>query len=203
MKKLLVCFIMLAGAMLLQAQVKRTPVQRTQTQQRSATQVVAKTFTLTNGKLGPIQTGVRFANIPATYVGLYDKYTYKKIKHESDMEDDWTEEYYQFTKAGRNIFRVGIYDGKICGITLQEGSSGIIKTQEGYYVGYPARTLFTKKRMEWTTYFDGTSFATSGHYTYHINIDDLTGNEYPTNANQIRPNAKICMIVYNHDVETY
>ena len=75
MKKLLVCFIMLAGAMLLQAQVRRTPVQRTQTQQRSATQVAAKTFTLTNGKLGPIQTGVRFANIPATYAGLYDKYT--------------------------------------------------------------------------------------------------------------------------------
>lgn len=199
MKKFIISFVMLTGAMLLHAQV-----QRTQVQQRTTTQAAAKTFTLTNGKLGPIQAGQRFANIPVTYAGLYDKYAYKKIEHESDMEDNWTEEYYQFTKGGKNVFRVEIGEGKkIVGITLQEGSSSIVKTQEGFYVGYSARTLFTKKRMEWETYYEGTSFATSGHYTYHINTDDVIGNEYPTSVNQIKPNAKVCMIVYNHSVETY
>lgn len=203
MKKSFILFIMLAGAMLLQAQVRPSSAQRPQLQQRPTTQPVGRPFILSNGKLGPIQTGARFANIPAIYVGLYDKYTYQKIEHESDMEDDWTEEFYQFTKGGINIFRVEIYGGTIASITLQEGSSSIVKTQDGYYVGYPARTLFTKKRMEWTTYFEATSFATSGHYTYHIYIDDLIGNECPTNVNQIKPNAKVCMITYSHNVETY
>ncbi len=203
MKKLLVCFIMLAGAMLLQAQVRRTPVQRTQTPQRSATQVAAKTFTLTNGKLGPIQTGVRFANIPATYAGLYDKYTYKKETMGGEGGDEWEEEYYQFTKAGKKIFRVLIFDGKIGSIELQEGSSGIIKTQEGFYVGYPARTLFTKKSMQWDTYYEGTTFGTSGHYTYYVNDADLNNTDTPYKVSDLKPNAKICMIVYNHNVGTY
>lgn len=86
MKKLFICFIMLAGTMLLQARVRRTPVQ-----QQRTTQTAAKTFTLANGKLGPVQTGARFANIPATYAGMYDKYNYRKIVHEAnDMENEWT-----------------------------------------------------------------------------------------------------------------
>ena len=89
MKKFFICFMMLAGTMLLQAQVRRTPVQRTQPQQRATAQAAAKTFTLTNGKLGPIQTGIRFANIPATYTGLYDKYTYKKETMGGEGGDEW------------------------------------------------------------------------------------------------------------------
>ena len=197
MKKILICFIMLAVAMLLQAQV-----QRTQVQQRSISQPATKTFTLMNGKLGPVQTGVKFANIPATYSGLYDKYIYKKELMGGEGGDEWEEEYYQFTKGGKKIFRVLIYDGKIVSIELQEGSSGIVKTQEGYHVGYPARTLFTKKRMEWITYYEGTSFATSGHYTYYVNSDDLINIE-PTNVNHFKPNAKVCMITYSHNVESY
>lgn len=204
MKKLFILLIVMSGTIFLQAQVRRTPVQRTQVQQRSTTQVATKTFTLSNGKLGPIQTGQRFVNIPATYAGLYDKYAYKKIEHESDMEDDWTEEYYQFTKGGKNVFRVEIGEGKkITGITLQEGSSSIIKTQEGYHVGYPARTLFTKKPMQWATYFEDTSFATSGHYTYHIYINDLIGIESPDKVSQIKPSAKICRITYSHEIYEY
>ena len=197
MKHYLFILAMLAASTLTNAQVKRTPA----TQQRTTTPAATHAFTLTNGKLGPIQTGQRFANIPATYAGLYDKYTYKKIEHEDDMDGGWTEEYYQFTKGGKNIFRVNIGEGKkMTGITLQEGSANIIKTQEGYYVGYPARTLYTKKRMEWTTYFEGTAFATSGHYTFHINGDDVVGNDYPTNVNQIKATAKITRINYSHEV---
>ncbi|MBO4431107.1 MAG: hypothetical protein J5790_07190 [Bacteroidaceae bacterium] len=202
MKKALILLIMLAGVSLLQAQVRRTPVQRTQTQQRSTAQTTTRAFTLANGKLGPIQTGQRFVNIPATYAGLYDKYTYRKEEMGGEGGDEWIEEYYQFTKAGKKVFRALISEGKIISIELQEGSASIIKTQEGYYVGYPARTLFTKKRMEWITYYEGTSFATSGHYTYYVNSDDLIDIE-PTNVNHFKPNAKVCMISYNLNVETY
>lgn len=198
MKKCVFLFLMWTAAILLQAQVRRTPVQ-----QQRTTQTTAKTFTLANGKLGPIQTGVRFANIPATYAGLYDKYTYKKIEHESDMEDDWTEEYYQFTKAGKNIFRANIFGGKIISITLQEGSASIVKTQEGFYVGYPARTLFTKKPMQWSTYFEGTSFAMSGHWTYAVLDADLINTEAPQKVSDLKPTAKIYTITYNHEVEEY
>lgn len=197
MKKILICLIMLAGAMLLQAQV-----QRTQVQQRSTTQPAAKTFTLMNGKLGPVQTGVKFANIPATYSGLYDKYT-RKTETMADEDGEWTIEYYQFTKAGKNIFRANIDAGKIVSITLQAGSASIVKTQEGFYVGYSARTLFTKKRMEWNTYFQGTCFATSGHYTYEVNDEDLNNTDIPYKVADFKPNAKISSITYQHSIGEY
>lgn len=196
MKKCVFLFLMWTAAILLQAQVRRTPVQ-----QQRTTQTTAKTFTLANGKLGPIQTGVRFANIPATYAGLYDKYTYKKIEHESDMEDDWTEEYYQFTKAGKNVFRVGVDESKkITGITLQEGSTSIVKTSEGFYVGYPARTLFTKKPMQWSTYFEGTPFAMSGHWTYAVLDSDLNNTDIPYKVSDLKPTAKLYTISYSHEI---
>ncbi len=204
MKKFFICIILLTGTLLLHAQVRRTPVQRTQTQQRSTAQATTRAFTLTNGKLGPIQTGQRFANIPATYAGLYDKYTYKKETMWGEGGDEWEEEYYQFTKAGKNVFRVGIDEGKkITGITLQEGSASIVKTPEGYYVGYPARTLFTQKRMEWTTYYEGTTFATSGHWTYHVNSNDLNNTDSPYKASDFKSTAKISIISYSHEVYEY
>lgn len=195
--KYLLILIMMVGMLSLNAQNRTT-----QTRQRTTTQATtAKTFTLTNGKLGPIQVGKKFVNIPATYSGLYDKYTYKKIYHENEMDGDWTEEYYQFTKGGKNVFRAEVYDDKtIHAITLQEGSSGIVKTSEGFYVGYPARTLYTKKKMEWTTYFEGTVFAFDKHYVYHVNYDELVGNvDSPTAASHFKSNAKVCMIVYSID----
>ena len=51
MKKLFICFIMLAGTMLLHAQVRRTPVQRTQTQQTSAIVIKDNEPLLVNGHL--------------------------------------------------------------------------------------------------------------------------------------------------------
>lgn len=179
-----------------------TPAQQSQTQQSTTTNAAAEAFSLTNGKLGPIQTGQRFANIPATYEGLYDKYAYKKETMWGEGGDEWEEEYYQFTKAGKKIFRVLIYDGKIGSIELQAGSASIIKTQEGFYVGYPARTLFTKKRMEWTTYYEGTAFATSGHYTYYVNDSDLN-TDSPDKVSDFKPNAKISSISYSHEVYGY
>ncbi len=190
------------GKAVFDAQSKDTPIQQTQTQQNTATETEAEGFTLTDGKLGPIQTGVRFANIPATYAGLYDKYA-RKTETKWDEDGEWTEEFYQFTKAGKNIFRVYIDEGKkITTIELQAGSSTIVKTQEGFYVGYPARTLFTKKPMEWTTYFQGTAFATSGHYTYVVNDEDLN-NDAPYKVSDFKPTAKIRSICYQHEVYNY
>lgn len=200
----------MVGTLTLNAQTRptqtqqRTSTKTTATKAKTTTQATtAKTFTLTNGKLGPVQVGKKFANIPATYSGLYDKYTYKKIEHTSEMEDDWTEEYYQFTKGGKNVFRADVYEDKtIHAITLQEGSANIVKTQEGFYVGYPARTLFTKKKMQWDTYFEGTVFATSGNYTYHVNYSDIGNTDIPTRANDFKSNAKVCMISYSERSES-
>ena len=119
----------------------------------------------------------------------------------SDMEDDWTEEYYQFTKAGKNVFRVGVDESKkITGITLQEGSTSIVKTSEGFYVGYPARTLFTKKPMQWSTYFEGTSFAMSGHWTYAVLDSDLNNTDIPYKVSDLKPTAKLYTISYSHEI---
>ena len=51
MKKLFICFILLAGAMLMQAQVRRTPAQRTQTQQPSTVVVKETEPLIVNGHL--------------------------------------------------------------------------------------------------------------------------------------------------------
>ena len=63
--------------------------------------------------------------------------------------DDYVEEYYTFTQAGKPVFRANINEGKVFSITLLEGSSSIIKTSDGIYVGYSARELFKKKKLEW------------------------------------------------------
>ena len=196
MKKYLFLFFLLTGAVLLHAQT-----QRTQVQPRSTTQSTVKTFTLSNGKLGPVQVGAKFANIPAAYAGLYDKYT-KKTQTMEDMDGEWTVVYYQFTKAGKNVFRIDIDDNRvITSITLQAGSASIVKTPDGFYVGYPARTLFTKKRMEWNTYYDGEVFGISGHYTFKVSSNDLINTDVPQNANQFKSTAKVSSIIYSNYME--
>ena len=194
MKKLFICFIMLAGTMLLQAQVRRTPVQ-----QQRTTQTAAKTFTLTNGKLGPIQTGQRFVNIPSSYVGLYDKYTRQTEKEYNEVEDfEITRVCYQFTKAGRNVFRV-IMEGNVIGaIKLQEGSASIIKTQKGFHVGYAARTLYTKKSTDWFNIEGGTAACFDGNYTYEVSANDRVSLNPIESANDFKSNAKISSITYHN-----
>ncbi|MBO4431103.1 MAG: hypothetical protein J5790_07170 [Bacteroidaceae bacterium] len=190
------------GKAVFDAQVSSTPIQHTQTQQSTATQTEARPFTLTDGKLGPIQTGQRFSNIPATYEGLYDKFA-RQVETKWDEDGEWTEEFYQFTKTGKNVFRVYSDNSKrITSITLQAGSASIVKTQEGFYVGYPARTLFTKKSMEWMNYFQGIAFATSGHYCYEVKDEDLN-TEIPHKVSDIKPTAKISNITYSHEAYGY
>lgn len=199
MKKSFILLIMLTGTILLQAQVRRTPVQRTQTQQSSTAQTATRAFTLTNGKLGPIQVGQRFANIPATYAGLYDKYTRQIEKEYNEVEDfDMTFVCYQFTKEGQNIFKVVMEGNRISAIRLQEGSTSIVKTQEGFYVGYPVRTFFTKKPLEWFNLEGGTATAFDTHYTYEVKAADRQNLSSVQSVNDFKPTAKISEIIY-HD----
>ncbi|MBR1394178.1 MAG: SH3 domain-containing protein [Prevotella sp.] len=159
--------------------------------------VKPSSFTLANGKLGPLYIGQTVASLPKSVEGLYDNYKYETFEVENDMEGSWTEEWCHFYKNGKEIFK-SFAEGKILSsFVLMEGSS-FIKTSEGFYVGYPARDLFNKKRMRWETYYEGTAFGTSGHFIYHVDSNDIIGGvETPTRVTHIKQTAKIKMIVYN------
>lgn len=157
-------------------------------------EAVTPEFILDNGKLGPIEVGMKRNNLPASVPGLYDKAEYKK-ETKADMDGEWTEEYMLFYKDGKEIIRSYIEDNVIQTICLQEGSS-FIKTSDGFYVGYPARDLFQQKKMEWGNYFMGEVFASSGHYTYYVNSDYLTNTDIPTKASDFQPAATLTRIEY-------
>lgn len=159
-----------------------------------ATQQTQTAFTLTNGKLGPVSIGIRYATLPKKHNGLYDSFKYTKEEMGDDM-DSWIEEWCHFYKGGREIFRCFVDDGKLISIVLLPGSE-FIKTGEGFHVGYNARELYRKKTMQWETYFEGESFGTSGHYTYYISSDDVANNETPNRVTDIKAAAKLMKIVY-------
>ena len=154
-----------------------------------------KDYALDNGKLGPVEIGKNIADLPEAVEGLYDKSEHKKEVHESDMEDDWTEEYYIFTKDGKEVFRTDVEGKKIVSVVLLEGASSI-KTSDGFYVGCSAQELFKAKKMQWENYFEGNVFATSGHYTYLVNSDDLVNTDIPEKASDFKSTAKVIRIIY-------
>ena len=159
-----------------------------------------ESFVLKNGKLGPIQAGKPITSVPKSCSGLYDKYVYEKKQCE-DMDGEWTEDHYYFYKNGKKVIDVWTENKKVSSITLLPGSS-YIKTPEGFYVGCSARDLFSKKRMEWATYYEGYTFATSNKMTYYIKTEDLLGNgETPNKVSDIKPNAKIDKISYSVHAE--
>lgn len=163
--------------------------------QTAAKPAAATSFVLGNGKLGPLSVGQTVASLPKSVAGLYDNYKVTKEEH-GDEEGTWMEEWVHFYKGGKEIFKAFVDDNKkLSSFALQPGSS-FIKTTEGYYVGYNARELFNKKRMEWTNYYTGTAFARSGHFEFHINDDDLDGADIPSKASHIKASAKISEIIY-------
>ena len=90
-----------------------------------------------SGKLGPIQVGQKYSDLPESYSGLYDKSYY----HESSKTEDYKWGYSLFMKDGHEVFRLDIRNDIIEAISLSEYSS-YIKTSDGFFVGYPARGLF-------------------------------------------------------------
>ena len=154
----------------------------------------AQSFTLANGKLGPVLVGKALGKLPTSVAGLYDKYSLKKEEHE-DMDGAWTEEFYQFVKGGKAVFRVYIEEGKVSAISLLPGSS-YIKTPDGIYVGYPAQKLYQQKKMQWEYYLsEPEAFATSGHYTYGVAATDAKTNSMDQLIG-FKPNAKVSIITY-------
>ena len=174
---------------------KATAVKKTTTTAKTATTASAASFTLTNGKLGPLFIGQTVASIPKSVAGLYDRYEYTKEDIENEMDGDYTLELCHFYKGGKEIFQCNADDKKLSSFILKQGSS-FIKTPDGFHVGYSVRSLCGKKRLQWETYFEGTAFATSGHYTYHMKSSDVINNDYPTKLSEIKATAKIEMIEY-------
>ena len=152
-----------------------------------------KEFILADGKLGPISKGATASTFPKKVEGLYDKFEFES--YENDM-DDYVEEYYTFTQAGKPMFRANINEGKVFSITLLEGSSSIIKTSDGIYVGYSARELFKKKKLEWEFYFDTGLTGSDGKYTYAIDPDGYEPESTPEKATDLKANAKVCAITH-------
>ena len=152
-------------------------------------------FVLRNRKLGPIVLDKPIANLPASVTGLYDKFEHKTEKHEDDMDGEWVEDYYLFTKNGKDAFRVNIMDGVAYDFNLLEGSTNV-KDRNGVYVGFPARKLFESCEIDWQTDFAGWIFGTYKDCTYYIKSEDLVslGIEVPCKAEDIKEDAKIARI---------
>lgn len=158
---------------------------------------VSEMIVFENGKLGPVQVGKTISKLPDSVEGLYNYYEYKKIEHEgNDMEDPWTEEYYLFTKDGKEIFRANTSENKVFCIRLLKGST-FIRTPDGITVGYSARGLINIKRLNWTNYYDGTVFGSEGNYSYYIDSEDLVQADTPEKEDDLKPSAKIIGIDYS------
>ena len=148
-----------------------------------------------NGKLGSVEVGKPMPNLPQSVDGLYDKFDHKTVEHEDEMDGPWTEDYYLFTKDGKEIFRANIFEGKVFSIRLLSGAT-FIKTPDGFSVGSSARELFNKVRLEWQNYFEGEVFGTNGHFSYYVNSEDLIKTDIPHKAEHFKQDAKVTGIVY-------
>ena len=91
---------------------KATAVKKTTTTAKAATTASAASFTLTNGKLGPLFIGQTVASIPKSVAGLYDRYEYTKEDIENEMDGDYTLELCHFYKGGKEIFQCNADDKK-------------------------------------------------------------------------------------------
>ena len=147
------------------------------------------------GKLESIEVGKPMPSLSQSVKGLYDKFDHKTIEHEDEMDGPWTEDYYLFTKDGKEIFRVNIFEGKVFSIRLLSGAT-FIKTPDGFSVGSSARNLFKEVPMEWQNYFDGEAFGTNGRYSYYVNSNDLIKTDIPHKVEHFKQDAKITGIVY-------
>lgn len=193
MKKLQVLFWALAAILFIGS------AQTAMAQARTAGQG-SRTFTITNGKLGPVQIGKSMRSIPSSFAGLYDRYKKETFDFsDGDIGDEdaptvkVTE--YSFFKNGKNIFNVTTDEKLVANkIELKPGSS-FIKTPEGFYVGYSARELFKKHPRNWDNAYEGEAWVDSGKFRYCVNNRFLT-TEYPTAISHFRQNAKITTIYY-------
>jgi len=171
----------------------------TLTNTKGRTPAATTSFILGNGKLGPLSIGQTVESIPKSVPGLYDSFKYTKEEVEgNDMEDGYIAETCSFYKGGKNIFNAGASNKVLSSFVLLKGSE-FIKTNEGIQVGYNARQLFQKKHMQWSTYFEGEVFATSGHFTYYVPDDGILGVDIPDKVSHFKVNAVVTRITYSEE----
>lgn len=156
---------------------------------------LSQTFVLDKGKLGPIEIGMSYTDLPSAVEELYNRFEYKSVTHEDDMDGEWTEEYLQFYKDNKEVFTTGVIGKKITSFTLL-GNASYIRTADGFFVGYNAREFFQSTKLDWETYYMGEAFASMNGYTYYVNSDDLT-TDVPAKVSDFKANATLSKIVYN------
>lgn len=201
--------LMLGMAMPAMAQQKKAPAKKTTTTAKKSTttkksgttakkttgNTATAKFVLGNGKLGPLSIGQTVSSLPKSVAGLYDRYKYVKESYENEMEGEIENiEQCDFYKGGKKIFSAMTPNKKITSFELYEGSS-FIKTVDGLYVGYPARSLFAKfKNKRWTPpYYYGVTCCVSGRYEYVMPVL-IEGESTPRKATDFSSSAKVTSI---------
>lgn len=154
-------------------------------------------FIAGKGNVGPIEIGMFVKDLPEKVDGLYDKFETETTEHSED-DCTWTEEYSTFTRDGKPVFKANSAEGRIVSCTLLEGSTNV-KTPDGIYVGYSARELFEKKKLEWENWQDGYVHGTDLTYYYAVDAEDLVNVEVPEKASDFKEDAKVCYITLNNE----
>ncbi len=167
------------------------------------------TFYVEDGKLGPVQIGMSYTDLPKSVPGLYEKFDYKKEMIENELDGDYLSETCTFIKNGKEYFRAELVDGKVTAIILDENSSGLC-TKEGYtpnitglygfyYVTeHSSYGMFSSKAiresLDWENYNEGEVFATIGQYTFYVPSESAK-TEFPSKYEDFKDNARISKIV--------
>lgn len=165
-------------------------------------QECARPFTLDQDRIGEsnqtsslIGKGYLVKNIEPSVEGLYD--SFKKGKQvKMDEDGEWTEEYLQFYKDGKQVFRAYLREddkSRIGSIYLQPASSPIISNSDGVYVGYPAQKLFKKLgQADWNNYYRGEVIVSKNGFSYFISDEGLVnGVDVPSKYSDFKPSAKV------------
>lgn len=167
------------------------------------------TYYVEDGKLGPVQIGMSYTDLPKSVPGLYEKFDYKKEMIENELDGDYLSETCTFIKNGKEYFRADLVDGKVTSIILDENSSGLC-TKEGYtpnitglygfyYVTeHSSYGMFSSKAiresLDWENYYEGEVFATIDRYTFYVPSESAK-IEFPRKYEDFKDNARISKIV--------
>ena len=167
------------------------------------------TFYVEDGKLGPVQIGMSYTDLPKSVPGLYEKFDYKKEMIENELDGDYLSETCTFIKNGKEYFSADLKDGKVTSVILDENSSGLC-TKEGYapnitglygfyyvtehsnYGMFSSKAI--RKTLDWENYYEGEVFATIGRYTFYVPSESAK-TEYPRKYEDFKDNARISKIV--------
>lgn len=167
------------------------------------------TFFVEDGKLGPVQVGMSYKDLPKSVPVLYDKFDYRKEMIESEMDGDYEVEECIFFNDGKEYFRAVLEDGKIASIILDQNSTGLFTKEDYrvgsdvvtslYYISGPTRsggfkTVVINESLEWENYYEGEVFVTIGRYTFYV-PSDQANTEFPRTRFDFKYGAKFSRII--------